>query len=156
MDGLSGDLDYLRDDVTQTELDEWLQTTDVFEQDVECSRSSEKATSSSAQFPMNLQLQRQSSLDDVRPDEEMFGISIPTSLRAARQLGVELASIDFDNTKNAGVSSSSPSSSQLPTSRQPVIGLKNKQPTCEFILFQKKFFCLFSFILIDQIIRVKE
>ena len=130
MDPLSNN-DPFSDEATQTDLDEWLRTTEVFEQDVERSRSSEEAAASSAQFPMNFR--RQSSLDNVRSDEEVFGISIPASLRAARQLGMELASIDFENTHNSGVSSPSHPSSQLSTSHQPVIGLKAAEPSITII-----------------------
>eukprot|EP00986_Skeletonema_menzelii_P003646 scaffold1153_cov147-Skeletonema_menzelii.AAC.2 len=73
MDPLSNN-DPFSDEATQTDLDEWLRTTEVFELDVERSRSSEEAAASSAQFPMNFR--RQSSLDNVRSDEEAAEPSI--------------------------------------------------------------------------------
>jgi hypothetical protein len=121
MDPLSSNVDPFSDEAAQKDVSEWLRTTDVLDQDFKRSRSSDEETlSSSARRPNKFR--RQSSLDYVLSDEEMVGISISTFLRgAAGQLGVELASTDFDNTHDN-------SGSQLSTSHQPVNGLKATKP----------------------------
>ena len=127
-------MDHLNDEVSsQTELEEWLQTTDVFEQDFERSRSSQGATSSTAYRPKRSE--RKSSFDDVRSDERMFGIDVQTALRAARQDGVELASsgdVHVSNINNNSASCSSSSSlkskSQSSNSHQAVIDLTATEP----------------------------
>eukprot|EP00985_Skeletonema_marinoi_P002595 scaffold1065_cov128-Skeletonema_marinoi.AAC.7 len=128
-------MDHLNDEVSQTELEEWLQTTDVFEQDFERSRSSQGATSSTAYRPKRSDFKRKSSFDDVRSDERMFGIDVQTALRAARQDGVELASsgdVHVSNINNYSASCSSSSSlkskSQSSNSHQAVIDLTATEP----------------------------
>jgi len=127
-------MDHLNDEVSsQTELEEWLQTTDVFEQDFERSRSSQGATSSTAYRPKRSD--RKSSFDDVRSDERMFGIDVQTALRAAQQDRMELASsgdVHVSNINNYSASCSSSSSlkskSQSSNSHQAVIDLTATEP----------------------------
>ena len=71
-------MDDLNDEATQTELEEWLQTTDA---DVLSRMSSVHSRQGS-----NIS------------DERIFGIDAQTALRAALQDGVELASSGVSNT----------------------------------------------------------
>mmetsp|Transcript_5548 Transcript_5548/g.8128 ORF Transcript_5548/g.8128 Transcript_5548/m.8128 type:complete len:442 (+) Transcript_5548:233-1558(+) len=128
-------MDHLNDEVSQTELEEWLQTTDVFEQDFERSRSSQGATSSPPYRPKRSDFKRKSSFDDVRSDERMFGIDVQTALRAAQQDRMELASsgdVHVSNINNYSASCSSSSSlkskSQSSNSHQAVIDLTATEP----------------------------
>ena len=104
-------MDHLNDDeVNQTELVEWLRSTDVLEEDVQRSRSAPKAAaSSSAQRPKRRDFIRRSSLDDHVPsDRKIFGIDADTALSA---LGKGFASSKIRKTHNPWASSSSSSSS---------------------------------------------
>ena len=129
-------MDHLNDEVSQTELEEWLQTTDVFEQEFERSRSSQGVTSSPTYRPKRSDFKRKSSFDDVRSDERVFGIDVQTALRgAAQQDGVELASsgdVHVSNINNYSASCSSSSSlkskSQSSNSHQAVIDLTATEP----------------------------
>lgn len=125
MEDLSGDLDYLSDDVTQTEFDEWLQTTDVFEQDVE-RPAQEVIAPPPVQRPKRSDFKHKSSLEHIRCEKDVFGIDFSTALRAAdRKVGA--------GTQNSWMSSASSlrskSESQSSTSPRPVIDLTATEPT---------------------------
>ncbi len=126
MEGLSGDLDYLSDDVAQTELDEWLQTTDVFEQDVERPTPQEVTAPPPVQQPKRHDFKHKSSLEHVRCEKDVFEMDFQTALREAdRKVGA--------GTQNSYVSSASSlcskSQSQTYTSPQPVIDVTATEPT---------------------------
>jgi len=114
-------MDRLNDEVTRTELAEWLRSTNVLE-DIQRSGSAPEASSSSTQRPKRRDFKRKSSLDHVPSDgkeHKIFGIDAQTALRAARQFGVGLASSRVGKTINPWSSSSSSSSkskSPSPTS----------------------------------------
>jgi hypothetical protein len=121
MEDLSCDLDYLSDGVSQTELDEWLQTTDVFDQDVERLRPAPEDTAPPTQRPKrrDFDLDHKSSLEHGRSEKDMFGIDFPTAIRAAADRKARV------KTHNSSVSSASSlcskSKSQTITSPRPVI-----------------------------------
>lgn len=104
-------MDQFNDEVTQTELEEWLRSTDVLEEDVQRSRSAPEASSSSTERPKKRRdFKRKSSLEYVPSDGKVFGIDARTALRAARQFGEGLASSRVGKTINPWASSSRSSS----------------------------------------------
>ncbi len=120
MDDLSVTSDLLSEDLTQADLDEWLHTTDVFEQNVELERPAQIVTTT----PHVHRPKRRDSFDCLEKD--VFGIDVSTALRAPadRKIGAELAS-DLDQTHHSRrVSVSSLCSKSLSSiSPQPVLDL---------------------------------
>ena len=120
MEDLSRTLDDLGDDISQSELDEWLHASDVFEQDVERLRLAQEVTAAPVK-----RLKRRDSFE-YGSGEDVFGIDFPTALRAAdRKFGAE--------TQNPLISSASSlcskSQTQMPTSSRPVTDLTATKPT---------------------------
>ncbi len=113
-------LDDLGDDISQSELDEWLHASDVFEQDAERLRLAQEVTAAPVKRP-----KRRDSFE-YGSGEDVFGIDFPTALRAAdRKFGAE--------TQNPLISSASSlcskSQTQMPTSSRPVTDLTATKPT---------------------------
>lgn len=126
MENLSGnldlDLDDLSDDISQSELNEWLHTTDVFEQDVARLQVAQAVTAPPVQRPKR----RDSFEYDM--EQDIFGIDFSTALRAADRK-VEAERQNPLISSSSSLCSKSQSQTHTSTSPRPAIDLTATRQT---------------------------